>query len=64
MAKALLERKDVDQNLTWDLSGIFKTEVEFENAVKEAEDLANEIEKDFKGKLNTPSAINSCLSNI
>ena len=31
----------------------FKTEVEFENAVKEAEDLANEIEKDFKGKLNT-----------
>ena len=64
MAKALLERKDVDQNLTWDLSGIFKTEVEFENAVKEAEDLANEIEKDFKGKLNTPSAINSCLDKV
>src|SRR5690554_4975028 len=64
MAKELLERKDVDQRLTWDLTGIFKTEEEFEKAVKEAENLANEIEKEFKGKLNNPSIINTCLNKL
>ncbi|MBG0765904.1 MAG: hypothetical protein H0S78_13735 [Tissierellales bacterium] len=39
MAKVLLERKDVDENLTWDLTSIFKTEEDFEQGVKKAEDL-------------------------
>ncbi|NLK43802.1 MAG: oligoendopeptidase F [Tissierellia bacterium] len=64
MAKVLLERKDVDERFTWDLSGIFKTEEEFEEAVKEAENLANEIEKEYKGKLNKPSTINACLNKV
>ncbi|WP_347499763.1 oligoendopeptidase F, partial [Proteiniborus sp. DW1] len=64
MAKELLERKDVDQRLTWDLSGIFETEEEFEQAIKEAQDIANEIEKEFKGKLNSPTTINNCLDKL
>jgi len=57
----LLDRKEVDERLTWDLSGIFKTEEEYEEAVKKAKDLADEIEKEFKGSLNTPERINNCL---
>lgn len=61
MSTHLLERKDVDERLTWDLSGIFKTEEDYEEAVKKAKDLADEIEKEFKGHLNTPENINRCL---
>lgn len=64
MAKELLERKDVDENLTWDLSAIFKTEEEFEKAVKEIEKLTEEIEKEFKGKLDTAQTINECLDKL
>lgn len=61
MSAHLLDRKEVDERLTWDLSGIFKTEEEYEEAVKKAKDLADEIEKEFKGSLNTPERINNCL---
>lgn len=64
MAKVLLERKDVNERLTWDLSGIFKTEEEFNEAVKEAQRLTEEIEKEFKGKLNTKEEINECLNRL
>lgn len=37
LSTQLLERKDVDERLTWDLSGIFKTEKEYEEAVEEAQ---------------------------
>ncbi len=61
MAKELLERKDVDENLTWDLTAIFKTEEEFEKAINEIEKLTDDIEKEFKGKLNIAKNINKCL---
>jgi oligoendopeptidase F len=64
MANALLERKDVDEKLTWDLSAIYKTEDDFNQAVKEAQIIAEELEKEFKGKLNTSKAINSCLDKL
>lgn len=64
MAKVLLERKDVDEGLTWDLSGIFKTEEEFDEAVEKAQRLTEEIEKEFKGKLNTKETINECLNRL
>ena len=64
MANALLERKDVDEKLTWDLSAIYKTEEEFNQDVKEAQIIAEELEKEFKGKLNTSKAINSCLDKL
>ena len=64
MPKVLLERKDVDVNFTWDLSTIFKTEEEFEAVVSKAQKLTEELQKEFKGKLNNSKAINSCLDKI
>jgi oligoendopeptidase F len=64
MPKVLLERKDVDVNFTWDLSTIFKTEEEFEAVVNKAQKLTEELEKEFKGKLNNSKAINSCLDKL
>ena len=64
LSTQLLERKDVDERLTWDLSGIFKTEKEYEEAVEEAQKLAKELEEKFKGKLKTPQMINSCLDRL
>lgn len=64
MGKVLKERKDVDQSLTWDLSAIYATEEQYNSAVKEMEKLASEIEKDYKGKLNTPININACLDKM
>lgn len=64
MAKEILERKDVDKNLTWDLTAIFKTEEEFEETVKRAEKLTGEIEDEFKGKLKDSKAINACLDKL
>lgn len=39
MPKVLLERKDVNENLTWDLSTMFKTEKELEQAIEKAKSL-------------------------
>ncbi|EQB87498.1 oligoendopeptidase F [Clostridium punense] len=64
MGKAILSRKDVDELLTWDLSAIFKTEGEFNNAVKQIEILAAEIIEKYKGNLNSPLIINECLSKM
>lgn len=64
MAKVLLERKDVDEKFTWDLTAIFKTEEEFDQTVKEAQKLTGEVEEKFKGKLNTAEAINECLNRL
>lgn len=62
MKKALKERKDVDQSLTWDLSAIFQTEEQYHLAIKDAEKLTEEIERVYKGKLNAADTINQCLN--
>lgn len=64
MTKEVLHRKDVDESLTWDLSAIFKSEEEFNTAVKKAESLTDEIEREFKGKLNEAKTINDCLDKL
>lgn len=64
MSKALQTRKDVDVNLTWDLTGIFKTEEDYEAAVKKSQDLTDEIEGEFKGKLDSAANINACLNKL
>lgn len=64
MGGILKNRKDVDQSLTWDLSAIYKTEEQYNLAVKQLKQLALDIERDYKGKLNTPNSINECLDKI
>lgn len=61
MEKIIKNRKDVDINLTWDLSSIFKTEEEFEATLKELSVLTSKIEMEYKGKLTTADAMNGCL---
>ncbi len=64
MSKVLLERKDVDQSLTWDLSTIYQTEEQYEAAVKEAQELTKDIVNNYKGKLTSASTINECLDKL
>lgn len=64
MAKELKDRKDVEEHLTWDLSGIYSSEEDYNEAIKELKDLAIEIEKEFKGKLNSLRNINGCLDKL
>lgn len=64
MKKTLLERKDVEQSLTWDLTTIFSSEENFNVAVKEAQELASEIEATYKGRLNSAKVINDCLDKV
>ena len=64
MGKVLRKRSDVDKLLTWDLSAIYKTEEEYNLAIKEAEKLAGEIEKNYKNKLNSAGVINECLDKL
>ena len=56
-----MKRNEVDKNLTWDLSDIFKTEDDFKNALKEIEEKTDNLVKTFKGKLNCFCSINACL---
>lgn len=64
MSKVIQMRKDVDVNLTWDLTAIFKTEEDYEAAVKKSQELTDEIKKEFKGKLNSAANINACLDQL
>lgn len=64
MENILKERKDVDQSLTWDLSAIYKDEEQYNLAVKEMQDCASEVEKKYKGRLNSPEIINECLDKL
>ncbi|MDF2539254.1 MAG: oligoendopeptidase, partial [Herbinix sp.] len=61
MEKVIKERKDVDVNLTWDLTSIFKTNDEFEAAIENMINLTSKIELGYKGKLNSAKDINACL---
>lgn len=64
MEKVLKERKDIDPALTWDLSAIYPTVEKFEAAVKEMKELALNMEKKYKGKLNAAGEINKCLDEM
>ena len=64
MGKILKDRKDVEQSLTWDLSAIYSTEEQYNLAVKELQGLTFEMEKNYKGRLNTASNINQCLDKV
>ena len=64
MGKILKNRKEVEQSLTWDLSAIYATEEQYDLAVKELQGLTLDMEKSYKGKMNTASNINQCLDKV
>lgn len=54
MEKELKSRRDIPVELTWDLSLIYATEEEMNRDVERAKSLCSSIEKDYRGKLDTP----------
>ncbi len=57
----LQKRKDIPAELTWDLSAIYETEEAWAADVEKMEALTAKLERDYRGRLNTPEAINACL---
>ncbi len=64
MSTELLRRKDVPEELTWDLSALYKTEEEAFADIEKAEAESLEIEAKYKGNLTTPESINDCLEKL
>ena len=64
MEKELKSRRDIPVELTWDLSLIYATEEEMNRDVERAKSLCSSIEKDYRGKLDTPQRINACLDDF
>lgn len=58
----LQSRKEVPQELTWDLSLIYATEEEMYQDAERMEQMARDIADTYRGKLNTPEAIDTCLT--
>lgn len=61
LAKEFKLRSEIEEQFTWDLSTIFKTEEEMQATLNEAVEISKSVEKEYKGKLNTPDMINKCL---
>ncbi len=57
----LARRKDVPEELKWDLSLIYPTEAEMEADFAEAQKIADHLEAEYPGKLNDPDRIVACL---
>ena len=64
MSEKLLKRNEVEEKYTWDLTALFQTEEEYESTLVEIQKETSEIEARFRGKLNTPEAINQCLDRL
>ena len=61
---AIIDRKNVEKDLTWDLTAIFKTEKEYEDSLDKMVEISKEIEKEFKGNLRDSKTINNCLNKL
>ncbi|MCI8401559.1 MAG: oligoendopeptidase F [Lachnospiraceae bacterium] len=59
-----ISRKDVPVELTWDLSSIYATEEEMYADVEKLKDLSARMVRDYKGRLNSPQAIDACLDDL
>lgn len=64
MAEELLFRKDVKKELTWDLSLIYKDEDALMADAARLECLTAQLEKDYKGRLDSADRINECLDKL
>lgn len=62
MAEELKSRKEVPEELTWDLSRIYATEADMLRDAEKMEQLTQEIVEKYKGQLNTPDQIENCVT--
>ncbi|MDE8193682.1 oligoendopeptidase F [Erysipelothrix rhusiopathiae] len=61
MAKKLVHRSDVNPEHTWDLSGLFKTEEDYNQTFDELEKEVDTFVSTYKGQLSTPEKIVEAL---
>lgn len=60
----LAARKDIPKELTWDLTAIYETEEKMYQDAENLKNLCRRMVLDYKGKLDTPEIINSCLDDF
>ncbi|AMC93520.1 oligoendopeptidase F [Erysipelothrix larvae] len=63
MTKTIYHRSQVDQNITWDLTAIFKTEADFEAAIPALIDAVDTLKSTYQGTLKNYDAIYNCLKD-
>ncbi len=61
MSGALPGRHEVEKDLTWDLTSIFRDEKSFNDAVSKIESMTERIERDHRTGLKTAEDITSCM---
>lgn len=64
MQKKILLRNEVEEKRTWDLSAIYGSEEEAQEAVKELKELTEKIVSEYKGNLINAENINGCLDEM
>lgn len=62
MAEELKSRKEIPEELTWDLSRIYATEADMLRDAEKMEQLAREIVEQYKGRMDTPEQIENCVT--
>ena len=62
MAEELKSRKEIPEELTWDLSHIYASEEDMLRDAEKMEKLAQEIVEKYKGHLDTPEQIEACVT--
>ena len=60
----LKSRKDIPQELAWDLTLIYATEEEMRRDEENLKTLCERMVSVYKGKLTSPQAINHCLDDL
>lgn len=64
MSGTLPGRHEVEKNLTWDLTSIFKDEKSFNEALSKIESMTEKIERDHRTGLKTAEDITVCLDQM
>lgn len=64
MKQELKLRKDVPEELTWNLSLIYATEEAMYQDAEKVKTLCDRMVQEYKGKLDTPQRINACLDDF
>ena len=57
----LFTRKDVPEELTWDLTALYSSEAKLNEDMEKIRRLSEEIETDYRGKLSSVETIQACL---
>ena len=60
----MLKREEVDKNLTWDLTSLFKNEEDYLRDLDKLVEKTAGVESNFKGRLNNAANINQCLDEL